>query len=149
VTAAGCLIAAGSLVLLTRITPSGTLFGSVIGPIMIFGAGLAVFYIPMTVAAVYRVPPGRTGVASALVNVTRTVGGAIGLAIISAVVTSRISHQSGRRPPGRRRAQRRLPPRIRDHRSPTRRRRGPRRGHLRQRRPRRKDRPRRGHPRRH
>lgn len=33
-------------------------------PTMIFGAGLAVFYILVTVAAVYRVPPGRTGVAS-------------------------------------------------------------------------------------
>jgi EmrB/QacA subfamily drug resistance transporter len=61
VTAAGCLVSAGSLVLLTRITPAGTLLGSVILPTMIFGAGLAVFYIPMTVAAVYRVPPERTG----------------------------------------------------------------------------------------
>ena len=94
VTAAGSLISAGSLVLLTRITPDGTLLGSVIVPTMIFGAGLAVFYIPMTVAAVYRVPPERTGVASALVNVTRTVGGAVGLAVISTVATSRISHQA-------------------------------------------------------
>jgi predicted MFS family arabinose efflux permease len=94
VTAAGSLISAGSLVLLTRITPSGTLLGSVILPTMIFGAGLAVFYIPMTVAAVYRVPSERTGVASALVNVTRTVGGAVGLAVISTVVTGRISHEA-------------------------------------------------------
>jgi hypothetical protein len=63
-------------------------------PTMIFGAGLAVFYIPMTVAAVYHVPPERTGVASALVNVTRTIGGAVGLAVISTVVTSRISHEA-------------------------------------------------------
>jgi hypothetical protein len=49
-------------------------------------------YIPMTIAAVYRVPTERTGVASALVSVTRTVGGAVGLAVISTVVTSRISH---------------------------------------------------------
>jgi EmrB/QacA subfamily drug resistance transporter len=94
VTAAGALISAGSLLALTRITPDGTLLGSVILPTMIFGAGLAVFYIPMTVAAVYRVPPERTGVASALVNVTRTVGGAVGLAVISTVVTSRISHEA-------------------------------------------------------
>jgi EmrB/QacA subfamily drug resistance transporter len=94
VTAAGSLISAGSLVLLTRITPDGTLVGSVLLPTMIFGAGLAVFYIPMTIAAVYRVPSERTGVASALVNVTRTVGGAVGLAVISAVSTSRISHQA-------------------------------------------------------
>jgi EmrB/QacA subfamily drug resistance transporter len=94
VTAAGSLISAGSLVLLTRITPSGTLLGSVILPTMIFGAGLAVFYIPMTVAAVYRVPSERTGVASALVHVTRTVGGAVGLAVISTVVTGRISHEA-------------------------------------------------------
>jgi hypothetical protein len=48
----------------------------------------------MTIAAVYRVPPERTGVASALVNVTRTVGGAVGLAIVSTVVTSRITHEA-------------------------------------------------------
>ncbi len=81
------------LILMTRITPSGTLLGSVILPTMIFGAGLAPYYIPMTVAAVYHVPPERTGVASALVNVTRTVGGAVGLAVISTIVTSRTSHE--------------------------------------------------------
>ena len=94
VTAGGALISAASLVLLFHVTPSGTLSGSVILPTMIFGAGLAVFYIPMTVAAVYRVPAGRAGVASALVNVTRTVGGAVALAVISTVVTSRITHQT-------------------------------------------------------
>jgi EmrB/QacA subfamily drug resistance transporter len=94
VTVIGCLVSAGSLVLLTRITASGTLFGNVMLPTMIFGGGLAVFYIPMTVASVYRVPSERTGVASALVNVTRTVGGAVGLAVISAVVTSRITDQA-------------------------------------------------------
>jgi hypothetical protein len=61
---------------------------------MAFGAGLAVFYIPVTVAAVYRVRPGQAGVASALVNVTRTVGGAVSLAVISTVAASRISHQA-------------------------------------------------------
>jgi EmrB/QacA subfamily drug resistance transporter len=94
VTAAGALISAASLVLLFHVTPAGTLASSGIVPTMIFGAGLAVFYIPLTIAAVYRVPAERTGVASALVNVTRTVGGAIALAVISTVVTSRITRQA-------------------------------------------------------
>lgn len=72
-TAGEALISAASLVLLFHVTPSGTLLGSGIVPTLIFGAGLAVFYIPVTVAAVYRVPAGRTRAASALVNVTRTV----------------------------------------------------------------------------
>jgi hypothetical protein len=63
--------------------------GTIIVPTMVFGAGLAIFYIPMTIAAVYGVDSARTGVASALVNVTRTVGGALGLAVVSTFVTGR------------------------------------------------------------
>ncbi|HEV2343271.1 MAG TPA: MFS transporter [Actinocrinis sp.] len=95
VTAIGALVAGVGVALLTRVSPNGTLGGTVILPTMVFGAGLAIFYIPMTIAAVYKVDSARTGVASALVNVTRTVGGAIGLAIVSTAVTSRVTHLAG------------------------------------------------------
>lgn len=40
-------------------------------------------------AAVTGVPPHLAGLASGLANATRTAGGALGLAVISAIVTSR------------------------------------------------------------
>jgi MFS family permease len=55
-----------------------------------FGAGLA--FIPSSIAALAGVPAERNGVASSLLNVSRQLGGALGLAVISTVVASGTTH---------------------------------------------------------
>jgi hypothetical protein len=55
-----------------------------------FGAGMA--FVPSSIAAMAGVPASRGGVAAALLNVSRQLGGALGLAAISTVVASRTSH---------------------------------------------------------
>ena len=48
--------------------------------------------IPTSVAAMSGVPAERSGIASALLNVSRQLGGALGLAVISTVVTLQAAH---------------------------------------------------------
>lgn len=51
-----------------------------------FGAGLAMATAPVTATAIHDVPPGRLGVASALPNISRYTGAALGVALLGAVL---------------------------------------------------------------
>ncbi len=85
----GAVIAAAGMTLLTRITPNGGLLADVIVPTVVVGIGAGILFIPASIAALSGVPGERHGVASALLNVSRQLGGALGLAAIATVVTSR------------------------------------------------------------
>ncbi|WP_433271733.1 MFS transporter [Actinosynnema sp. CS-041913] len=58
----------------------------VLGPSLLTGAGLGVAFVHLTVDAT-RVPAGDAGVAGGIVNTSRQVGGAIGLAALVATTT--------------------------------------------------------------
>ncbi|WIX91750.1 MFS transporter [Amycolatopsis sp. DG1A-15b] len=83
------LIAAGGLALFARVSPDGTFLGDILAPSLLLSIGVALTFIPATIAAVSGVPAGQTGVASGLVNVSRTIGGALGLAVVSTLATAR------------------------------------------------------------
>ena len=55
-----------------------------------FGLGLA--FVPVTIAAVMGTKPDEAGLASGLINTSQQVGGALGLAILSAIATARTNH---------------------------------------------------------
>jgi hypothetical protein len=86
---AGCAATAVGMLLLSRADADSSVFAAVIGPSLLLGPGLAFAFIGMTMAAVSGVPASLAGLASGLANATRTAGGALGLAVISAIVTSR------------------------------------------------------------
>ena len=67
----------------------------VLGPVMLIGLGIGMSFVPMTLSATAGVPPHEAGLASGLINTTRQVGGALGLAIMATVA----DHH--RQPPGR------------------------------------------------
>lgn len=93
--AAGGVISAAGMALFAADTAAGGLWRDVIGPSLIVAPGLALTFVPMTVAAVAGVSPADTGIASGLANVSRTVGGALGLAVIATLATDRASGQLG------------------------------------------------------
>src|SRR6202035_1162638 len=69
-TAAGSLVALGGMFLLARLPVSGQLLTNLIVPEVIVGLGAGLVLIPTSVAAMSGVPAERSGIASALLNVS-------------------------------------------------------------------------------
>ncbi|MBO0877009.1 MAG: MFS transporter [Pseudonocardia sp.] len=85
---AGSVVSLGGLLLLARVPPSGHLLTDIIGPTVIVGFGAGAVIVPTSVAAMSGVSAARHGVASALLNVSRQLGGGLGLAVIATVVAA-------------------------------------------------------------
>ncbi|MFI5527244.1 MFS transporter [Kitasatospora sp. NPDC051853] len=81
-TAALLAQAAGLLWLALLATP-GTALAALTAPTVLIGLGLGTAFVRLTGAAVDGVRPEHTGVAGGLVNTTRQLGGAVGLALLS------------------------------------------------------------------
>ena len=86
---AGLLIAAGGVYLLSRIPLDGSYLTDLLPGLLISSFGLGAAFVAITTAANANVPPDRAGLAAALLNASQQLGGAVGLAIFSAVATAR------------------------------------------------------------
>jgi len=84
---AGSLVLFAGLALLARVPASGQLLTDIIVPTVILGLGAGVVIIATSIAALSGVAADRQGVASAMLNVSRQLGGALGLAALSTVIT--------------------------------------------------------------
>ncbi len=80
----GPAAAATGLELLTRLTVHSG-YGTIVVPLLIVSLGMGLSFVPLTLAAVSGVAPNEAGLASALLNTTQQVGGALGLAILSTI----------------------------------------------------------------
>ncbi|EFC85328.1 MFS transporter [Parafrankia sp. EUN1f] len=89
VVAIGCAIVAGGLLLFTGISPDGGLGMNIILPSVVVSLGFAILFVPINIAAVTGVPAQSTGIAAALLNVSRYVGGSLGFAVIATLAESR------------------------------------------------------------
>jgi predicted MFS family arabinose efflux permease len=95
---AGALIASGGVFWLSRIPVDGSYASDLLPGMLVMAAGLGFVFVAVTTAANAGVPADRAGLAAALINASQQVGGALGLAVLSAVATSRTNAQvrSGR-----------------------------------------------------
>jgi EmrB/QacA subfamily drug resistance transporter len=84
----GLVLAAGALVLLTRLPADGHYFFDLFPAFLVSAVGLAFTFVPMTIAALMGVEAADAGVASGLLNTTQQIGGAIGLAAASTIATT-------------------------------------------------------------
>ncbi len=57
-------------------------------PLAIFGLGIGITFVPMTLTATAGVAPSQAGLAAGLVNTTRQIGGAVGLAVLATLAAS-------------------------------------------------------------
>ncbi|MBT2394016.1 MFS transporter [Streptomyces sp. ISL-1] len=85
----GALVAATGFGWQSTMTADGTYLTSILGPgiLMMAGAGLAAT--PLAALATSCAAPGDAGLVSGLVNTSRTMGGALGLAVLSTVAAAR------------------------------------------------------------
>jgi len=89
---AGPLLAAVALLWLSRVHPTSTYFGAVLGPLLLLSVGLGLAFVPLTLGATSGVPPADMGIASALFNTSQQVGGTLGLAVLVTVATATTRH---------------------------------------------------------
>jgi Na+/melibiose symporter-like transporter len=85
----GLLLTAGGLVWFSQVSPHGSYLGDILFASLLAAVGLGFAFVPMTVAAVAGVRPDEAGLASGLINTSQQIGGALGLAILATVATSR------------------------------------------------------------
>jgi EmrB/QacA subfamily drug resistance transporter len=86
--AAGMLTVAVGELLLTGVNPGGTYWSEVL-PGGLFGAfGLGLALVPATIVAVQGVPGAMSGLASGVLNTSRFVGAALGLAVLTTLAVS-------------------------------------------------------------
>jgi EmrB/QacA subfamily drug resistance transporter len=94
VLAAGLLFAAASEGLLTRLPVHGHYVTDLLPSFILIGFGLGISFVAVTIAALAGVPPRDAGIASGLVNTSRQIGGAIGLAAVSTIATTYAARHS-------------------------------------------------------
>jgi EmrB/QacA subfamily drug resistance transporter len=85
---AGLTLFTGGIAWLSQITAHGSYLADVLAPTLIIGAGLGLAFVALTVASATGVHKDHHGTAGGLINMTQQLGGAIGLAIATAVITS-------------------------------------------------------------
>ncbi|MGB7052304.1 MAG: MFS transporter [Acidimicrobiales bacterium] len=85
---AGTLVGAGGLAWLSRITPTSTFLPDLLGPFVMIGLGMGLAVTPVTVAGTSGVAPADAGLASGLLNTSRTVGASIGLATLATLAAN-------------------------------------------------------------
>jgi MFS family permease len=78
----GAILAASGLAWLTLTDVHSTYAGSILGPILVFGLGMGMEFVSLTLMALSNVPTQETGAASGLLNATQQVGGSLGLSIL-------------------------------------------------------------------
>jgi EmrB/QacA subfamily drug resistance transporter len=88
----GLALNTGGLIWYAQIPVHGSYVHDLLGGYLLFGFGLALAFIPVSIAALAGVGPREAGLASGLLNTSQQVGGAIGVAIASSVAVSRATH---------------------------------------------------------
>ncbi|MGW4461167.1 MFS transporter [Micromonospora sp. NPDC004704] len=88
VVAVAAVLMIGALLLLSQVSPDGTYFADLFPGLLLFGLGLGAGPVAAVAAALSTVDQEIAGVASGATNATFQLGGALGAAIISAVVVS-------------------------------------------------------------
>jgi len=92
----GLLASAVSVAWLTRLPLDANYVSDMLPAFVLGGMGLGLSFVPVTIASLTGVQRSDAGVASGLVNTSRQIGGAIGIAAVSAVAaTSSSTYAAG------------------------------------------------------
>ena len=85
----GLTMAAASLALFSRAPVDGSFLTDVLPSMLLLGAGAGIAFNPVLLAAMGDVEPHESGLASGVVNTSFMMGGALGLAVLVSLSTSR------------------------------------------------------------
>ncbi|MFF4427781.1 MFS transporter [Streptomyces sp. NPDC001513] len=98
-TVTGALLTeAAGLLWLSRISADGSYLVDLLGPGILIGLGLSIAFVQLTALSVEGVPRQDAGLAGGLVNTSRQVGGAIGLAVLATLAGTVTTHAAAHQP---------------------------------------------------
>ncbi|GAA3203133.1 MFS transporter [Actinocorallia longicatena] len=89
---AGSLVASAGVALLARMPVGGSYLTDLLPGLLVMSLGLGAVFVSVTTAANAGVPAHQAGSAAALLSASQQLGGALGLAILTAIATSRTGH---------------------------------------------------------
>jgi len=72
-----------------QVPVSGSYVSDLLGPMVIAAVGLGFAFVPVTIGAMTGVSEDESGLASGLINTSQQVGGALGLAVLGSLASSR------------------------------------------------------------
>ncbi|WP_329333892.1 MFS transporter [Streptomyces sp. NBC_00663] len=85
---AGSALAVLGLFWQTLLNSDSSYVGGILGPMLVFGFGMGLNFVTLTITAVSGVAQHEAGAASGLLNATQQVGGSLGLSILTTVFGS-------------------------------------------------------------
>jgi EmrB/QacA subfamily drug resistance transporter len=86
---AGMAFLAAVLLYFTQVSVAGTYLGDLLPGFLLIAMGLGFSFVPISIAALAGVQASEAGLASGLFNTSQQIGGALGIAALSAVATSK------------------------------------------------------------
>jgi MFS family permease len=92
---AGFLLAAAGLLLLTQLPVDGSYALNVLPAILLSSLGMGGVFMPLTLIATTGLADEDQGLASGLFNTSQQIGGALGLAVLSTLATSKAEAAGG------------------------------------------------------
>jgi EmrB/QacA subfamily drug resistance transporter len=97
----GMAFLAAGLLFFTQVSVGGSYASDLLPGFLLIAVGMGFSFVPISIAALAGVRPAEAGLASGLINTSQQIGGALGIAALSAVATSRTAADvaSGTAPP--------------------------------------------------
>jgi MFS family permease len=89
VLAAGLAMLTAGLVYFTQVSVGGSYVGDLLPGFILIGVGMGFSFVPISIAALAGIEGREAGLASGLINTSQQIGGALGLAILVTVSTTR------------------------------------------------------------
>jgi len=85
---AGMAFLAAGLLWFTQVSVGGSYAVDLLPGFLLVSIGMGFSFVPISIAALAGVHPSEAGLASGLINTSQQIGGALGIAVLSAIATS-------------------------------------------------------------
>jgi EmrB/QacA subfamily drug resistance transporter len=89
VLAIGMTALTGGLLYFTQVSVGGSYAADLLPGFLLVGLGLGFSFVPVSIAALAGIEPAEAGLASGLINTSQQIGGALGIAALSTIASSR------------------------------------------------------------
>jgi EmrB/QacA subfamily drug resistance transporter len=85
----GMVSLTAGLLYFTQVSVGGSYLGDLLPGFLLIAVGLGFSFVPISIAALAGIEPHEAGLASGLINTTQQIGGALGIAALSTIATTR------------------------------------------------------------